>query len=57
MADYREMYYILFNAMSESCERMLFAIQQAEALYLDESTPAIQLMRTDEGSHDIQAPE
>lgn len=38
MPDYEKMYYILFNAMSESCERMLFAMQQADALCLAEST-------------------
>lgn len=43
MANYQKMYYILFNAMSESCERMLLAIQQAEALYLIESDTPIHL--------------
>lgn len=39
MPDYQKMYYILFNAMSESCERMLLAMQQADAICLDENTP------------------
>lgn len=44
MPDYQKMYYILFNAMSESCEQMLLAMQQAEALYLTESSAPLLLV-------------
>lgn len=51
MADYRKMYYILFNAMSESCEMMLNAIHDAEALYMKDDNVVLKLsppVETDE---------
>lgn len=36
MADYQKMYYILFNAMSDSVQIMLKAMQQAEEIYISE---------------------
>lgn len=44
MADYQKMYYILFNSMSESCERMLTAIHQAEEMYLDDDSNPVNLV-------------